>query len=222
MDRGPLQKTILLYLTWLAAISGALIVMLGDLLPVPLSFVRPETLFLCFLECQVFFVVFIWPLFLPALVREGAAAANLLMQVGVLLIFSFPLALLCSNVSDRSAGTLMAGQALIAALAVLVAGVYTLAGKRRWKVGPWYLLAAFALGAGLPFLGFLSHEVARSESGPGPDLSFLAAVSPFWGAARAGGGHALFQSVLCVAIAAGLFVAASLSPKEVDAVSPAS
>lgn len=221
MDRAPLQRTVVLYLAWLAAIGGALIVMLGDLLPIPLTFVRPETLFTCFLECQVFFVVMVWPLFLPPLIREGAAATNLMAQIAVLLVFSLPLALLTADISDASPRTFIAGQLLIAVLAGFVAGLYTLAGSRGWRVGPWYTLGAFVVSAGLPFLGFLSHEVARSESGPGPDLTFLAAVSPFWGAAHAAEGTALVQSILYGVLAGGLFGAAAFFRKEVDAVSPA-
>ena len=80
MDRGPLQKAILLYLTWLGVIGGALIVMLGDLLPLSLSFVRADSLFTCFLQSQIFFVVFLWPLFLPVLIRGGESGTGLLVS----------------------------------------------------------------------------------------------------------------------------------------------
>ena len=119
MDRGPLQKAILLYLTWLGVIGGALIVMLGDLLPLSLSFVRADSLFTCFLQSQIFFVVFLWPLFLPVLIRGGESGTGLLVQVVVLMVFALPLSLLCANISDVSWGRLISAR--VASLAARAA-----------------------------------------------------------------------------------------------------
>ena len=215
MDRGPLQKAILLYLTWLGVIGGALIVMLGDLLPLSLSFVRADSLFTCFLQSQIFFVVFLWPLFLPVLIRGSESGTGLLVQVVVLMVFALPLSLLCANISDVSWGRLISGHALVVALAVFVGGLFILAGARGWRTGPWYYLGAFILSAGLPYLGFLSHQVIEV------DLSYFAAISPFWGALDVGGGRTLAQSIVFGVLAAGLFSAATLLRKEVDALSPA-
>ncbi len=62
---------ILLPLAWVGFLCGALVAALADVLPVRLPFVRPDNLFVCLTEIQVFFALFAWPLFLPTEARKG-------------------------------------------------------------------------------------------------------------------------------------------------------
>ena len=221
MVRVNLHRALLLYLTWLGFIAGGLIVLLADLLP----FADPERLFVCFLECQIFFVILVWPFFTRSLETEprmaaGAWGVQLFIQIAVLLILSLPLALICFNVANASTGEFLAGQGLVAALAAFVAALHVLARGRDVRLGPWYFLAAFVISGALPFLAFFVHVWG------GPDLSFFSAVSPFWGASLVADGTALVQAIIYGGLAAGLLFLAALLPKEalrkeVDAPSPA-
>ncbi len=218
MVRVELQKAVLLYLTWLGIMAAALILVLADVLPFRLSFVRPENLFLCLTECQVFFVVVVWPLFIPSITRTDAdpdarsgQVHLLLLQICVLLIFALPLALICSNVSNVGALTFLKSQALVAALAGFVASVYAFALDRRWRLAPWYFLSAFVIAAALPYLAFLISELG---AGAGPDLSFLSAVSPFWGAMHLDGSVALIQAAIYGGLTLVLLAAASFRRRD--------
>src|SRR5262249_30372937 len=158
----------LLYLTWLGVISSMLILSLADVLPFKVSFVRPDNLFVCMTECQVFFVLLVWPLFIPSITREepdpdpqAGAVHLLLLQISVLLVFALPLALICSNVANVSALTFLRGQALVAALAAFVSVLYAVTMERKWRVGPWYFLGMFLASAGLPFAAYLARDFGR-------------------------------------------------------------
>lgn len=191
------SRTILLYLTWLGTLCGALLLILSDVFPVRLSFVRPETLFVCLTEVEVAFLLFAWPLFIPSLKPPGTkaslAAVRLLGQAGVLLVAALPLELIAANVSSTDASAFFGAQALLLGLAAFAAAIFTGAGDRGWRVGPWYILAAFVVSAFLPFLRLVF---------PGADLSWMAHVSPFWAAAVGGS-----PGIVLAAIAGGLAAA---------------
>lgn len=207
--RINLQKAVVLYLAWLGTLAGAVLVLLAEILPFRLTFVRPGNLFACLLECQLFFVVFVWPLLLPWLLREDAAASGapagpgwVLLQGAALAVLAFPLALVGANVSNVGLAALLAAEVRVAAAAALVASVFLAGAARKRRVAPAYFLAAFALSAVPPFLHFLAHE-----RGAGSDLSFLTWVSPFWGAleldAAAWGQAAVFAAAAAATLLAG-------------------
>lgn len=209
MSPVDLRKATPLALGWLAWLAGASVLLLSESLPFRLAFVRPETLFGALVQAQLFFVVLLWPISLPAGAPEAALA-----RVAALLALSLPLLLVGANVSDAGAGILLLSQFLVAAHAAFTAGLYAFAGVRA---GPWYYLGAFAASALLPLAAFLSHEF------DGPDLSPLAWVSPFWGARgiAAAPGPAFGQACLFAALAVGLHLAARFLRREVDAPAPA-
>lgn len=184
-----LRKAVPLLLAWLGTTSGALLLPLSDALPFRLGFVRPDNLFTVFVEMELLFVVLLWPLFLPALrPRES------LPRLAALLALGFPPLLVAANLSDAGAGTVLRAQSLVASLAAFAAGLFGLLGERA---GPGYYLVAFLLSAAAPFVAFLSREFG------GPDLSGLAVLSPFWGAARPSFAPALLFGVAALALLAG-------------------
>jgi hypothetical protein len=170
MVRVDPSRAIVVHLSWLGALVGALVAMMAEVSPVRLSFIRPETLFVAFTEVQVFFAALVWPLFLPWLLRD-AGMRGILLEIGLLVVFALPLALLCADVSNAGAGAVIRAQLLVAALASLAAGLR--------KSARWYILAILALSAAPPFLQFVVRVL-----GHGPDLSWAAWASPFWAAAR--------------------------------------
>ncbi len=203
MGRIDFQKTVVLYLAWLGALSAALVVSLSDALPLRLSFVRPDNLFAAFLMCRVFFAVFLWPLFIPWIApRPGW---GLLLPVGVLAALALPPAVVCADVSDAGWAALARGEALVAALAALAAAIFS-----TGCPAPWYFLGAFTLSALAPFVSFMAREFG------GADLDFLALASPFWGAYRVDGGVSLAQAGAYAVVAAVLWLAF-----KVDAPDPA-
>ncbi len=204
---------VFLPLAWLGFLCGAIVVALADALPYRFTFVRPDNLLVCLTECQVFFALFAWPLFIPSVAAKGEIRP-LLLQVAGFVLLGLPLALVCANVSDSGPATLLRAQLLAASVAALAAAVHALGLRRGWRVGPWYVLGAFVVSGMLPFLAFL-----RYEFGPGPEeaLPWFAALSPFWGALRVDGAGALVQAAAWAALAAAVFFLAARAPRKAGA-----
>jgi len=196
MTLPPLHKSAGLYLSWVGGLCGAVLLLLGNLLPYPLPFATPGGFFLCIVELEVFFALLVWPLFVPALRKDGARGAFLLATIAVLLLLALPLVLIAANISSVDAGALVRSQALVAGLAALGGGV----AARKPASMPWYLLAVFWLSTAPPFWMYLSRELGARA----PSVSVYA--SPFWSAAAAAGAPAWVQAG--VAGAAGLLLLA--------------
>lgn len=164
-DAAP-PRSLPLHLAWIGLLCGTLLILLGDVLPFRMPFVRPDTLFLCLLEVEIAFLLFVWPLFIPTLggrvYGEGA----------LLLAASLPPSLVAANVSNVPAGAFIASLALVGALGAFPASILDLGERRRLRVAPWLLLAAFAASTLLPFVRFVA----------GSEWSWLSMISPFWSA----------------------------------------
>src|SRR6185436_6931105 len=154
MSLPPLHKTTALHLSWLGGLCGAIVLLLGEVLPFRLPFATPGNFFSAIVGLEIFFALLIWPLFVPSLLREGFPAPALLGCVVSLLLLGLPLVLLAANVSSVGAAGLLRSQAQVAALAALGAGVAV----RTPAAFPWYLLGAFWISAALPFWGFLNAQ----------------------------------------------------------------
>ena len=223
MPRVNLHKAIPLYLSWLGLLTGALIICLSDSLPFTFTFVEPGNLFATLVQCQVFFVVLVWPFFIPGIVGEVAGKRDgersvhmMLLQVAVLSVFAFPLALMCANVSDTDIVSFIRGHALVLALASFVAVLFTVGVERGWRrLGPLYFMGAFGISAGIPFLAFLLGDLAQT------DMSVLSTVSPFWGASEIGETSSLVQAMLYGILAVAMLLVDAWRRKGVDASSPA-
>jgi hypothetical protein len=182
----PLHKSAGLWLAWIGGLCGAIVLLLADLLPFRLPFATPENFFACIVELEIFFVLLVWPLFVPSLLREGFEAPLLLVHVGVLILFALPLVLIGANVASVGASGLARSQALVAALAALGAGV----AARLRPALPWYLLAVFWVSAAHPFWFFLQHQLGAKA----PAVSVY--LSPFWGVVAAEAAPAWVQTGL--------------------------
>jgi hypothetical protein len=195
---------ILLPLSALGFLCGAITAALTDVLPYRFTFVRPDNLFLCFTQAQIFFALFVWPLFIPSIAARGEIRPLALHAGGVALL-GFPLGLVCANVSDAGTMTLARGQLLAASVTALVASIYALGLRRGRRVGPWYVLGAFAVSAGLPWLAFLLYEFGPADR---PGLPWMAALSPFWAGSRVDANVSLAPAAVWAAVSAILLVAA--------------
>lgn len=208
--RIHLPRALGLYLAWLSLVSGALLVALGSVLPFGIGRIDPRGAFACLIEAELFFVLVVWPFFIPRLfvprgpvpLGPGVEGHLLVLQVGILFLVALPLAFLTRNLADLGAREFFVGHALVASVACFVAGLFTLAGIRVQRVAPWYLAGLFAASAALPFLHFLSLEYG------GPALGWLAVLSPFWGAARLEEVAPLVSSAIFALAAVALFLAA--------------
>ena len=186
MALPPIHQSTALYLSWIGALCGAFVLLLAEILPVPLPFATPAGFFTAVVEVEIFFVLLVWPLFVPALLRGGCAAPALLLYVAMLLVFSLPLAMIGANVSSVEAAGLLRSRAHVAALAVLAAGI----AARLPSALPWYLLGVFWISAAHPFWFYLQHQLGAKA----PGISVY--LSPFWGAAVAESGPAWVQTGL--------------------------
>ncbi len=184
-------RAIVMYLLWLGLISGVLIVAMADALPVKLGFIRPENVFTLLIEAELFFVLVIWPFFVPRLLKpvtidlaKGTETHLLVLQVLVLFVVALPVALLSTSLADVGAGEFLRGHLLVAVTASFVATLHDLAERRTIAFAPWYFLAMFAIAGFAPFA-----DALRSGS-PG----VLSAISPFVAATQLDGSAPLVMS----------------------------
>lgn len=184
MALPPLHRSAGLYLTWIGGLCGAVVLLLGDVLPFALTFATPGAFFLSLVQIEIFFVLLVWPLFVPSLQKDGIRGLFLLASLLVLLLFALPLLLIGANISNAGARDLVRSQAQVFGLAALAAGV----AAKRPAAMPWYLLCVFLLSTLPPLDLFLNREMG-SKVHPSAASWF----SPFWGAA-AGGPAAWFQA----------------------------
>src|SRR5260221_2769527 len=119
MTLPPLHRSSGLYLSWIGGLCGAVIVLLGNILPYPLPFATPGAFFISLVEVEVFFALLVWPLFVPSLQKDGIRGLALLGSVAILILFALPLLLICANVSGAGAIDLVRSQAMVLRLAAL-------------------------------------------------------------------------------------------------------
>jgi len=186
MGLPPLHRSAALYLAWIGGLCGGVVLLLANLFPFPLPFATPGAFFGAVVELEIFFVLLIWPFFVPSLLREGCTAPLLLAYVGALLLFALPLVLIAANVSSVDAPGVFRSQVMVAALAALAAGV-----AARFRAAlPWYFLAVFWISATHSFWAFLGQEMGASS----PGVSIY--LSPFWGAVADRSAPAWVQAAL--------------------------
>lgn len=176
MRLPPLQQSTGLYLTWIGLLCAAVVLLLADVLPFPVTFATPRNFFLCLVQVEVFFALLIWPFFVPSLGRQGAQGLQFVAYIAVLLVVALPLLLIAANVSSVPAAGLIRAQALVAGLGLLAAGF---AARLRNAV-PGYIAGVFALSAIPPFELFLNHQLGAKAPGA------IAWFSPFWAASADG------------------------------------
>lgn len=210
-----LRRIITLYLTWLGFIGIWLMIFLVDKFPVRLSFVSQENLFYCVLEIKLFFILFIWPLFIPGILRSNYPETSkgkvhiLLLQIVALLIFAFPLAMVCVNLSNTSVELFLKGIFVCLVMAIFVASVFNLASIYRFQITSWYYLFILCISCA-PFLYYIGLEYFRSEW-----EGFLLA-SPFFVMLRLEGIEWIPPIAIFAIISCAFLLGAELSRKRVS------
>ncbi len=167
---------------WLAVCAAALSLALLGLLSVPheRSPVEIENSCTALVAGQVFFILFLWPLF-ERRAQGGPVTVQLawaVVRLVALLTLSAPFILIALQTSAAGAGAVIRSQCLFVVLGVAVA-----AAVRLPRAGSWYYPAMFVLSGVVPFAAYLLRETARVSTG------WAGAVSPFWasGVVSAGG-----------------------------------
>jgi hypothetical protein len=174
----PVRWGAVLWLGMHGAVAAAALGAFGGLrAPWPV----PADLLAAHAAAALFFLVFVWPLLLPAALRAapagrtgpGRAIASPLLLFAAL---GAPFLLLGARVAGTGMGTLLRSAVVVAAVALCVASAF--AGRRGTgpRVPVLYQAAAWTVCAGAPFLYYLVREWA------GADWGWLAALSPFRGA----------------------------------------
>ncbi|MBI4564030.1 MAG: hypothetical protein HY716_04970 [Planctomycetes bacterium] len=184
--RLSVSRALALHLLWTAFTCGALLIAIGGVLPFRLGAIDPPGAFSCLVESEIFFILVVWPFFIPRLcvaakddepMRTLGETPLLLSQVAVMFVVALPAALLSRNLADVGTLRFFFGLLLVGVLACFTAAVFLILGPRRATSS--YFLGFFVCSALLPFCHYLSGEFAG-----GPSLAFLAALSPFWSAAQ--------------------------------------
>lgn len=204
------RTPILLFLLWMGFLGGTVVLPLGEFLPGGLSLVKPENFFVALVEVQIFFVLFLWPLFVSQ-VRGAGEVRMVFLQTGILILMGLPLLLVGAWISGVGWAGFLRGQFLVASWGVL-AGVVFLEGLRRGlPIGPWYLLGAFTLAGLVPYAAFLHLELGAREK-----LPWIVVLSPFWGGVSCVEGEgAWLQGILATAAAGLILTLRRLSRREV-------
>lgn len=214
MSRVSLHETIVLYLTWLAFITGALLIALAGDFPFSSYLISPGDTFQYLLYAQLFFVLVMWPKFIPKILAEDSkrvipsegslqagSVSLLLIQVVVLSVFMLPVAMICLNISTLGFWTFFKGQLLVVVMASFVAALFAAGIERKWSMRAWYYFFFFIVSAGFPFVSYLSWDMY------GTSLGFLESLSPFWAASSIEvGSTPLIQSAIYGAATVGLIL----------------
>jgi hypothetical protein len=212
--RIHVPRTIALFLVWLGFISSAMLAAMGDLLPFGLGSMRPESAFTCLIEAELFFVLAIWPFFIPRVVvprvevPPGVSGEGhlLMLQVCVMFVVAMPLAFLSQNLASIGAREFFVGHLLVATAAAFVAAVFGTGPERPSRVTPWYFLGFFVLSGLVPFAHYLSLEYS------GTSLAALSAVSPFWSASELDRAAPLVASAIFGVGALAIFLGSAMRP----------
>jgi hypothetical protein len=195
-----------------AVAAGALGTAGGLRMPWP----APTGLFAAHACAALFFLLFLWPLLIPAAARAEAGADSV-RGLGVqLLLFAAlgaPFALLGARVAGTGAGAALRSGAVVAAAAACVVAAFAGGRPATTRAGAAWQLAAWAAAAGAPLAWYLGREWG------GADWAWLAALSPFRGAADPGA--ATPWGPLWAVQAAGLGAAAAVLAATRKALPPA-
>jgi len=132
------------------------------------AFTEIENTYRGLIAAELFFVIFVWPLFSR---RAGATGAPAL---AMLLVLSVPLVLIAVSVSNVSAAQVLRTQSLLFAVGAAAVAACKLMRRAGEQPGRFYYLAAAALAGALPLAQFVLLDVA------GRGLQWLSCFSPFW------------------------------------------
>ena len=132
------------------------------------AFTEIENTYRCLMAAELFFVLFLWPLYCR---KPGAASVP---AVGALLVISAPLVLVAAYVSNVPAFMVARSQLVLLAVASAVMAAWRLIGREGGTAWRWYYPAVATVAGGLPLVQFVIQDVA----GGGAD--WLSCASPFW------------------------------------------
>src|SRR3989304_2150173 len=125
------------YLWWFVFLAGIIWLLLSDVLPIKFKFAQPENVYYGFVEAELFFVLLLWPLFIPKILEAesslGITIGNvsmLLIQIVAFFVLALPLAVICFNLSELPWQALLKGQFFVFILASVVALLFNMTFKK--------------------------------------------------------------------------------------------
>lgn len=180
MKPHELRRAMVAYLTWMATLTLGLILAMTRALPLKLALLEAPNLNILLVQTEIFFLLLVWPLFIPAmaghLTRRRDRCAQLLGHAAVLMLLSFPLALVTHFVARTDLSTMGAGRLLAAAAALFVVGVFGLGPAGNERLSRGYFLSALVLTGLLPYASFVMTRAT--------DTGVLTWFSPLWSATQ--------------------------------------
>jgi len=132
------------------------------------AFAEIENTYRCLMGGELFFVIFLWPLFC------GRAKAVSVASLAILLVISVPLVIVAASVSNVPVFMIARTQMLLLAVAAACISACKVIGSRGDSAGRCYYLAASLLAGGLPLFQFILLDLT------GQGLRWLSCASPFW------------------------------------------
>lgn len=203
------------YLVWLSMSAFVLICALVPGFPLPASFLNAENAFFILVETQIFFLLFLWPLFMLSPIdhgivgqkssseanmtspetRTGTVSPSRLMlpvfHLLFLIIVALPIIWMSQEVANMEFGATLRFIVVFGMLGLIVSGMSMLGSRAAKPVLGVYLALAFFISVCLPFIHYLTLEFM------GFDLSLAARFSPFWFSVMfVSGGEGISHSVL--------------------------
>lgn len=129
-----------------------------------------RTLFVALTQVQLGFVLVVWPLLLPRFLRDTdsfpMALLQVLVQITVLLLLSFPVVMVGQSVSQVNEIGLLRSVALVFSSSLVVACVYLLAHAMHFEIHAYYFFALFLTQVFLPYFSFLAAELTGADLSP--------------------------------------------------------
>lgn len=199
------HRVLPLLILWLVFLIPPSVLLVSD--RIRASFLTESTYFAAMIQYQLFFILVLFPLWVPralkpcADAREGIALS--IVQVAGLFCVALPVNLVGQGLSNVDAGGFAAACAIVAASSMLVASLYVLAWILGWNLHAYYYFGLFVTQAVFPYVGYLTLEFSGSPSWP-----VLRMFSPFWAAAAPRADSTAFvQAALFAGVAAVLAIA---------------
>lgn len=131
------------------------------------SILEIQTSYRALVMAQVFFVIFLWPLF----ERKNDGLLGSVVRLLGLMLAAIPLVIITRLTQDLAWANVALSQLLIFIFGVSVAAAVRLPSSRAW-----FYPATFLVVAGAPFVAYLLFEQGRMST------AWAAVITPFWAA----------------------------------------
>ncbi len=206
-------KKIAIFIFWVG--FNGLIVSVFPLLNPCLPFSTPANTLTALMASAVFFVVFLLPLLLPAMLsnpgNKNSSPSVSAFFTGVFFLMLFmPLFIMASAVAGTSAAIVLKMSLILVTLFILAISVCLLRNACGNAVMHWYYLWAFVITAGIPLIKYIAGEFTNSSFALSFDSPVAAVIAIGCGKGQFAG-QCIFQMLIAIIAAVIYYLRANNS-----------